>query len=348
MSQLWDVADLYNVYRQGFTEDDSGKTNPGMLSEAEFNALPEAERFKRATGSIQNATNVFVDGDSVVGYGDPTFINTGEGWFDPTKVERGPDGKFKIPLSAVNEEALSAIQEQTDTSGFFSGKTPLENIARGALLVFGTAAAANALGLAGEGGLFGASTAADAAATAPEALGGTGGVTQYGTSSGLLNTVPEAAGAAGGASSSTAGIVNNSLANYGGMTGTLDGGIVNSVAPVGSAAGGVGGGAIPGAVAGAGANPAFSIPGWETLSAGTQRMIMQGVSTGAQALLASRAQDRQIAAADRRAQEERDFITAERRRRGQLTDYTMGGTRQIATSRPLPGGLVASRMGGGG
>lgn len=74
----------------------------------------------------------------------------------------------------------------------------------------------------------------------------------------------------------------------------------------------------------------------------TQKMLMSGLATGAGEWLKSNAQDKMLEAQDRRSQADRDWQTAERQRRG-------GGVPQMsAAPRPVHGGLVASRMGGGG
>lgn len=72
------------------------------------------------------------------------------------------------------------------------------------------------------------------------------------------------------------------------------------------------------------------------------KMLMAGIAGGAGAWLKDNAQNKQIEAQDRRDQAQRDWKTEEQKRRGQPANLNA-----TITHKPLAGGLVASRMGGG-
>lgn len=148
-AQPFSVNDLYNLYRtyqQGSVAGDESfnpaANGPGYMTEADFNALPEAQRMELAGQYSTGGTNVYQDEQgNLVGHGDPRFIEQG-GWFDPAGMTTDENGRFTINRDAVNWDALNDIQNATDRSGFFSG-TPLQNIMRGAGIVLGVGGMAN-------------------------------------------------------------------------------------------------------------------------------------------------------------------------------------------------------------
>lgn len=150
MAVPFNTRDLYALYSGdilGRTDDAGG--HAALLSEEEFNALPEAERFNLAGNYSLGATNVYFDSDSgkYVGYGDPRFVEGGAERFvyDPSQIVRGENGRFEIDPANVNSDAMNDLQNETDRSGFFGG-TGLQNLVRGAGIVLGGGLAANALG----------------------------------------------------------------------------------------------------------------------------------------------------------------------------------------------------------
>lgn len=148
-AQPFSVNDLYNLYRtyqQGSVAGDESynpaANGPGYMTEADFNALPEAQRMELAGRYTTGQTNVYQDdAGNLVGYGDPRWLEQG-GWFDPSGMTTDANGRFTINRNAVNWDALNDIQNASDRSGFFSG-TPLQNIMRGAGLVLGAGTLAN-------------------------------------------------------------------------------------------------------------------------------------------------------------------------------------------------------------
>jgi len=140
-----DLYGLYRTYEQGQRAGDESY-NPaldsGFMSEADFNALPEQERMRLAGQYTTGGTNVYEENGNLVGYGDPRFIEEGR-WYNPEGMTTDDNGRFSISGDAVNWDALDAIQNATDRSGFFNG-TPLQNFMRGAGIVLGVGNLANA------------------------------------------------------------------------------------------------------------------------------------------------------------------------------------------------------------
>ena len=144
LGDLNPTSSLYRLYQQVYGQsagDESGSSRP-IMSEAQFNALPESQRYAMA-GEAQQ-TNMFGDGSgNAVGYGDPNWLGAGSGAFvnDPSQITRN-DGRFSVGYGNINEDALLDRKNETDRSGFFSG-TPLQNFVRGASVVGAGALAGN-------------------------------------------------------------------------------------------------------------------------------------------------------------------------------------------------------------
>lgn len=332
-------------------EDDAGRRNDSAMSEQEWNSRSDDEKWY----AIQHPDNQGLIDKGGLGLG---FTTSGDSDIAQRWKEANPDAEFAggdnnfyvlkdkpsddilragawqdpetgawiVPHENFKPEVYNGWQESSDKEGFFTG-SPLENIIKGAMIVFGGAALNNYLV---DGSIFGAGEGGVVSGTEgfvpPE-----GGITPTGG----LETIPNIAEPSMGTLAETPALGAPSAGTPLSVPPAMDPIVspaMNTMAPVPNLSG---------------ASP-LSIPGWDRLSSGTQRMILQGLGTGVSASLASRRQAQAQAAADARAQADRDWQTAERQRRGQLTDYTQGGTRQIATSRPIPGGLVATRMGGGG
>lgn len=85
------------------------------------------------------------------------------------------------------------------------------------------------------------------------------------------------------------------------------------------------------------ANAGWSVPGWSALSPSAQRLVLQGLSSGASAAVSTRNASNAIDAANKRQEDDQDYRTGERERRG-------APPAAIATVRPrnVQGGYAAS------
>lgn len=258
---------------------------------------------------IPDSGNQSSSGMFVLNEGEPTLYghDPDEYMQDPSRIMQitGDDGKTYWIYEAGNIKPgeVAGYQRQSETDR-------REEYQKNAMI-----AAALAIGGYGLSGGF-------EGLLGPEALGGAGGVESYAAS--------DLFGAAGVPEGLTTGAAGTNLGTYGGMTTGLDGGLVNTVASTGV-------NAAAGTIPTAAANAGWSIPGWNALSPGAQRVILSGLSTGASAMINTRNAERAIDAANSRQQDQQDYETETRERRGRPPSSIAP-----VRARPIPGGFAAS------
>jgi hypothetical protein len=302
--------------------DDSGWGSPsGNSAVDESDPANAAFRNKFGAGEFDNVEiqNKALGNNLHFSYNKPTWFD--EGSQDKSRIMQLDDGRWVWEANNLSGDYVKNKNAESDDSGFFHGDAmDVVKVAAIFAAAFGGAAL-----LAGEG----AATVGGGA----ELLGGTGGVSESAfMGEGLL------AGGEGTAAT-TAGLTETVAPELTGPPSTgpvpaepVPYEVPPNMQPVTPTT-------VPNLPPATTISPpaGWTPAAWNNLSPAAQRLILQGVSTGASAALNSRNASAAIDAANKRQDDAQKFQTDERTRRGQAPAA-------IATVRPrtLQGGYAAS------